>query len=264
MASEVQLPELGENIDSGVVVDIKIAPGTEVRAGQPLVEVEAEKASLEVPSPLDGRVAKILVKKGDTVRPGQPLGLIEGPDGQAPAEGREKAAAKPEKRAAAEKPTTPEKPAQKTEEGPDRKEEPPAEGKEAPAERKAPPTERDGAGKPAPAPRRADAAPLAKPEAGVVVAAGPATRRLARELGVNLAQVTGTGPHGRITRDDVKAFVRQITTRATPFQGVPPSLPDFAQWGPVERKPLDNIRRRTAEQVSLAWSLIPHVTQHDL
>src|SRR5262249_29500812 len=97
------------------------------------------------------------------------------------------------------------------------------------------------------------------------VAAGPATRRLARELGVDLALVRGTAAGGRVTQEDVKNYVKQLAfgaavrgpTRATPL------LPDFERWGPVERKALDSVRRRTAEQMSLAWSLIPHVTQHD-
>src|SRR5262249_30496702 len=100
------------------------------------------------------------------------------------------------------------------------------------------------------------------------VAAGPATRRLARELGVDLRQVHGTAPGGRVTQEDVKTHVRERTTAApqAPGRGVPsaPALPDFTRWGEIERRPLDGVRRKTAEQMSLAWSLIPHVTQHDV
>ena len=100
--------------------------------------------------------------------------------------------------------------------------------------------------------------------------AGPATRRLARELGVDLALVSGSGRQGRITEEDVKTFVRNLASGtvlpvAVPGDGRPtPQLPDFAQWGPVEREPLSQVRRLTAQQMSLSWTLVPHVTQHDL
>src|SRR5262249_55705638 len=96
------------------------------------------------------------------------------------------------------------------------------------------------------------------------------TRRLARELGVDLARVHGSGPNGRVTQEDVKAFVKQLAASPAPTTytvGAPvqaPPLPDFGKWGAVERKPLDAVRRKTAERMALSWSLIPHVTQHDL
>jgi pyruvate dehydrogenase E2 component (dihydrolipoamide acetyltransferase) len=96
------------------------------------------------------------------------------------------------------------------------------------------------------------------------VPAGPATRRLARKLGVDLEHVPGSGPRGRVTQDDVIAYSQQARPAAG-GAGVPvPPLPDFAKWGPVEAQPLDTIRRKTAEQMALAWSQVPHVTQHDL
>jgi pyruvate dehydrogenase E2 component (dihydrolipoamide acetyltransferase) len=102
------------------------------------------------------------------------------------------------------------------------------------------------------------------------IAAGPATRRLARELGVDLQQVAGSAPSGRVTEEDVKGFVRRAISAAPEAPAMPataaaaPALPDFERWGPVERRPLDSIRRRTAEQMSRAWNLVPHVTQHDV
>jgi pyruvate dehydrogenase E2 component (dihydrolipoamide acetyltransferase) len=98
------------------------------------------------------------------------------------------------------------------------------------------------------------------------VSAGPGTRRLARELGINLQLVRGSASGGRITADDVKAYVRQLAASA-PIRGVvggfAAPLPDFERWGRIERRPLEQIRRKTAEHLSLAWSQIPHVTQHD-
>jgi pyruvate dehydrogenase E2 component (dihydrolipoamide acetyltransferase) len=102
------------------------------------------------------------------------------------------------------------------------------------------------------------------------VPAGPATRRLARELGVDLRQVRGTGRHGRVVEEDIKEYVRQLASGAGAVaQAVgpsvqPPPLPNFEQWGPIEAHPLGGVRKVTARQMSLAWSLIPHVTQHDL
>ena len=100
------------------------------------------------------------------------------------------------------------------------------------------------------------------------MAASPAVRKLARELNVDLQQVEGTGPGDRITPEDVKAYVRQLASGGTSatagFAAAAPALPDFAQWGPVERRPLRGIRRKSAEVVSLSWQMVPHVTQMDL
>src|SRR5262249_55420422 len=102
--------------------------------------------------------------------------------------------------------------------------------------------------------------------AHAVTPAGPATRRLARELGVDIAQVTGSARFGRVTEEDVKAFVRELASSGpSPHEGVTaPPLPRFEDWGPIERQKLPAIRKATARQMSLSWSLIPHVTQHDL
>ena len=102
--------------------------------------------------------------------------------------------------------------------------------------------------------------------------AAPSVRRVAREIGVDISQVTGSGPNGRITEEDVKTFARQILSSLgggalTPGPGARPgggpALPDFSKWGDVERKPMTGVRRKTAEHLSHAWSLIPHVTQFD-
>jgi pyruvate dehydrogenase E2 component (dihydrolipoamide acetyltransferase) len=104
----------------------------------------------------------------------------------------------------------------------------------------------------------------------VAPAAAPSVRRIARELGVEIRQVAGTGPGGRITVDDVQAFVKQAlaggaaaTAQPSIAPGAQQPLPDFSKWGEVERKPLSNIRRKTAEHLGHAWNVIPHVTQHD-
>src|SRR5262249_2135940 len=114
--------------------------------------------------------------------------------------------------------------------------------------------------------RPSDKAAPASPSRPTLVPAGPATRQLARELGVDLARVPGSARGGRVTQEDVKAYVRELASHVQPSRpgGPPvPPLPDFAQWGPVERQPLDRVRRKTAEHMSLAWSQIPQVTQFD-
>lgn len=268
MASEVKLPELGENLEGGEVLDVKVNVGDAVNQGQALLEVEAEKSTVEVPSPVAGKVAKLLVRKGDKITVGQTVCVVE--DGAASAK---EAQAKPKEESAAK--TEPPK-------GRERKARNEADGngagtaerrtEVAPEERQA---ARDGRQPPAPAEekRQPPAAAAEKrepppvPPTGKQVPAGPATRRLARELGVDIRHVTGTARGGRITPDDVKAYVRELASApaAVPVSAAePPPPPDFERWGPVERKAIDAIRRRTADQMSLAWRLIPHVTQHDV
>jgi pyruvate dehydrogenase E2 component (dihydrolipoamide acetyltransferase) len=233
MANEIKLPELGENVEEGEIVDVKVAVGAEVREGQSLLEVEAEKSTVEVPSPSAGRITKVLVKKGDKVKTGQALFQLEAV-GAAPQD-----ESRPAPKAAAAPPP-----------------------KSAPVSTSPP--------APALLPKRA-AESVAVATQEKVVPAGPATRRLARELGIDLARVRGSATGGRVTQEDVKNFVRDLATgTAAPAADGPgvmvkvPPLPDFGKWGPVERKPMDAVRRKTAEQMALSWSLVPHVTQHDL
>lgn len=229
MASEVKLPALGENVAGGDVVEVMVKAGDEVSQGQPLIEVEAEKSAVPVPSPIAGRIAQVLVKKGDKVKTGQVLVTIESKNGvpsAAPA-----APSAPSTPAPAPKPAA-------------------TETKPAPAQPAAP------APKPAPAPVVAD------PDR--VVHAGPDTRRYARDLGVDLGQVAGSGVKGRVTKDDVKDYIRTLAAGGGRSGGVAiPEMPNFEAWGPVEVKPFESIRKRTAEHMSLCWSVIPHVTQHD-
>lgn len=246
MATEIKLPVLGEGLKGGDVLEVKVAVGDQVQPGQTLVEIEAEKSTVEVPAPMPGMITQILVKKGDAVTVGQPLCLFESQEtSAAPAA---PPAAAPASRLPDAAPAAP----------------PAAKPARVPAG--------DGASIPV-EPRRAErpvppaAAPAAGSDGERVVPAGPATRRLARELGVELHRVKGTGPGGRVGPEDVKAFVRELAAQPQAEElgtiRVPP-LPDFERWGRTERRPLDGVRRKTAEQMALAWNLIPHVTQHDL
>lgn len=253
MAAEVKLPALGENVAAGDVVDIKVKVGDVIKEGQALLEVEAEKSTVEVPSPLSGRIAQILIKKGDKVTTGQTLMTIEG-NGKPAA--------------------TPAAPAQKAPP-------PPAPGPPAPAAPApaaptatakaptpaAPPAPASAQAKPVPAEEAKETAPPPPPPDGdrALVPAGPATRKLAREWGIDLAQVPSTGPRGRVSQDDVRDFVRFLASGGGGgvARAAAAHLPNFEQWGAVEYKPFDSLRRRTAEQMVLSWSTVPHVTQHD-
>jgi pyruvate dehydrogenase E2 component (dihydrolipoamide acetyltransferase) len=247
MASEIKLQALKENVDTVEVNAVKVAPGDLVVKDQALLEVQADKAALEVPSPMSGRIAKVLVKPGDQISIGQVYCVIDS-NGEPPVA-----------------------PSAKVESPPTRAPEPvPPPKKETPA--------------PAPARPAATVPPLHKPQQPVIerpspapppaqekiVPAGPATRRLARELGVDLHQVRGSGRHGRVVEEDIKEYVRQLASGAGAVGGTgvspvqPPPLPNFEEWGEVEAQPLGAVRKATARQMSLAWSLIPHVTQHDL
>lgn len=240
MATEIKLPALGENVPGGDVVEVNVAVGDLVKVEQALFDVEAEKSTVSVPSPAAGRIAKLLIKKGDHVTTGQTVAVIEDGDGKPAVSQKESPPAKPPVSA---------KPQASA----------PAPPKEQSA---APPSE-----KPQPTPVSAKA----PPSDGGVIHAGPATRHLAREWGVDLGQVPGSGPKGRVTQDDVRDFVRILAAGGASSPTIAavggkraPALPNFEQWGPVEAKPLETIRKRTAEHVSLAWSVIPHVTHHDL
>ncbi len=223
---DFKLPPVGENIKSGNIVAILVAVDDVVKTDQPLLEMETDKASLEIPSPCDGTIKEILIKKGEDVKIGQVVMRIA--EGKAP--GVTKAAPKeatqpaPMATIAAVKESV----------------------------------------RPTPAVVPVQAAPAILPEAPVDVPAAPSVRRFAREIGINVAQVPGTGSGGRISIDDVKAFAKQLnTTRAGAGLRPVPALPDFAKWGAIDRQPMNNIRKKTAEHMTLCWTTIPHVTQFD-
>jgi len=239
MSKDFALPALKENVEIVEVNAIKVSVGDHVTRDQALMEVQADKAALEVPSPVSGKVTKILVKVGDQVKIGQNYISIEaGAEGAAPAPAPAPAAPKPEpKPAPAPRAETPPPP-------------PPA----------APPAS-------IPAPKSAPARTVvAEERTKRTVVASPGVRRLAREMGVDLSLVAAQSGSDRVGEDDLKAFVKQIVSGGGGSGGgvaVPP-LPRFEEHGPIERQPLSAIRRATAKQMSLAWSQIPHVTQNDL
>ncbi len=229
MIEDVKLPEISENVESGVVVGILVKVGDWVRIEQPLVELETEKATFELPSPLNGKVVEITVKENDEVKVGQVIAKID-PEAQVPEPPAQ------EKAAAAQVVEQPK------------------------AERKAAALVQEG---PVPAkPARAEPVRQKKEPAAP---AAPAVRQLARELGVDLSQVSGSGPGGKVSAEDVKGYVKGIVAGGGGAGAAPMHrpLPDFSKWGQVERQPMSVTRRKIAENVSLSWSTVPHVTQHD-
>jgi pyruvate dehydrogenase E2 component (dihydrolipoamide acetyltransferase) len=225
MAKAFKLPDLGEGIHEGEILAVRVSVGQDVKEGDIVLEVETDKAAVEIPSPHTGKVLEILVKPGDVVKVGQTMLTFS------------EAGEKTEAAEVSEPTLKPEKAAE------------PAGAESGPAGlRKGP------------------------------VPASPATRRLAREFGVDLGLVPPTGAAGLVTADDVRAFAARAQAdsgaaapqpSAQSFETSPPaagevSLPDFSRWGNIERVPFRSIRRATARQMSLAWSHIPHVNSQEL
>ncbi len=224
MSRPFVLPDLGEGLTEAEIRAVLVHEGDVIKEDAPLLEVETDKAQVEIPSPMSGRVEKIHVQPGQTVKVGAVLVTFADADGGGAPRAATPAAAK------------------------------------------------------APAPAQATSAQRAE---GGPVPATPATRRLAREFGIDLSAVRGSGPGGRVTDDDVRGATgkRPAATPARPAQrpaepagpakplaqvGLePPPLPHFEQWGPVERQPLSHLRRTIAERMALSAALIPHVTHFD-
>ncbi len=251
-ASEFKLPELGENISQGDLVRLMVAPGAKVSEGQPVMELETDKAVVEVPSSVSGVVKEVKVKEGEKVKVGQVIFTLEG---GAPA-------AQPARpRSAPVEHVSGQHGARLAFQAAIR-----AEGK---TEEQALPPDQPHQTVPSFS-MPAQLGKVAGTEQRQPVPAAPHVRRLAREVGVDIYDVKGTGPGGRINEDDVKAHAKALlttvaTAAATPRAGhfAQPHLPDFAKWGKIERVSMRGVRRKTAEHLAEAWNTIPHVTQHD-
>ena len=231
---DISVPDIGDFKEVDVI-EILVKPGDSVQAEQSLITVESDKATMEIPSPAAGVVKELRVKAGDKVSKGSLILLLDAAAG-APAPAPKKT---PEPAPAA-----------------------------VPAPKPAPPAPVVPIGRPAPA------APEVTRTADTVPHASPSVRKFARELGVDLARVKGSGPKGRITQTDVQEFVKGVMRGAAPAAapaargGLSLDLPewpqlDFAKFGPVETKPLSRIRKLSGAFLHRNWVSIPHVTQHD-
>ncbi|MGC3999271.1 MAG: dihydrolipoyllysine-residue acetyltransferase [Anaeromyxobacter sp.] len=229
---EVVVPSIGDYKDVPVI-EVHVAPGATVDVNGPLLTLESEKATMDVPAPAKGVVREVLVKVGDRVGEGRVVVVLE--TAGAPA--------------AAPAPSAP----------------PPAAPAPQPAAQAAP-----AAPRPPPS-ARADRAPAAEAEGGrKITHASPSVRKFARELGVDLAQVDGSGPRGRVVREDVQKFVKESLSGARPGAGggagldlLPWPKVDFAKFGPVESQPLSRIKKLSRANLWRNWVMIPHVTQHE-
>lgn len=274
MANEFILPDLGEGIHEAEVLAVKVAEGDKVVEDQPILEVETDKAVVEIPCPVEGVVEKINVKVGEVVKVGMVMmSFGTGSGGAAPAAHKEV-----------------------------------EHSKQAGSEASAPPPPVATAVSTVAVPSNGKATLDAKPHNGIgPVPAAPATRRLARELGLDLRLIRGSGPNGRVTKEDVRAHaagslegamngkasqshpieskmsapaaapaaVQSLAAKygesgaktaplAAPGMGAAAlDLPDFTKYGPVERVPLKGIRRKIAENMTQSWTHIPHVTTFD-
>jgi pyruvate dehydrogenase E2 component (dihydrolipoamide acetyltransferase) len=256
-ASEFKLPELGENIKSGDLVRLMVRAGMDVHEGQPVMELETDKAVIEVPSSVTGKVKDIKVKQGDKVAPGQVIFTLEGGAASEPAAPKPSTA--PVEHLSGQQAARVAFQAAIQAEGKTEEEALPRDRRYGDIEQ-----------------AREDLPQQLVKSAGTErrepVPAAPSLRRLARELGVDIYQVKGSGPGGRITEDDVKVHTKQIITSGAAmgvskdevefFRGHP-KLPDFSKWGKVEVVSMRGIRRATAQHMWESWNTVPHVTQHD-
>jgi pyruvate dehydrogenase E2 component (dihydrolipoamide acetyltransferase) len=234
VATEVKIPDIGDFKDIPII-EVHVKEGDPVNADDPLVSLESDKATMEVPAPQAGTVEKLLIKIGDKVSEGSPILVMRGGDG---------AMTQPPSLVEQQEP----KPTQQTS---------PVSQPPAPAAAPTP------APTPAPAGGGAQAASLGQAHAS------PSVRRLARELEVDLNTIKGTGEKGRITRDDVKASLRgpgAASAAAAPAGGMGiPEIPaqDFSKFGPIETRPLPRIKKLSGPHLHRAWLNIPHVTHQD-
>jgi len=260
---EIKVPDIGD-FDAVDVIDVLVSPGDSVAEEDGLITLESEKASMDVPSPLAGTVREVKVSAGDQVKQGDVIVLLEAAAGSGEDE-------------AAETPEESEEDSEKAagEEAGSAKEEAPAED-ETPARKGAEPAETPAAAEESPKPTEQTrwARPIDEPvdeEAFARVYASPSVRRFARELGVDLSRVEGSGRQGRILREDVQNYVQRRLAglrRAPAVAGAGAAaveLPeiDFSQWGEVETEELGKIQKLTGRNVHRSWITIPHVTQHD-
>ncbi len=236
MIEAIKVPDIGENVEAGKVVAVHIKPGKMISVEDPVIELETDKAVVEIPSPVAGKVVDVLAQEGSELKVGDVIATIETA-----------------------------KVADQTSEDANAAESPPAE----PARELSDPQKRSDP--PTAASARPESVSTLKASVESFserrpVPASPSIRRMARELGIDITTVTGSGPGGRITDKDIKQKAKQIILGAAPTAAGPaadPPLPDFRRWGDIETTPLEPVRRLTAHSTAVSWRTVAHVTQFD-
>lgn len=225
MAKEVKVPKISEGVESATVAEVLVSEGDTIKEEQSIIAVETDKASVEVPSSDGGKVKEIKVKEGDEIKVGDVILTLEEEGGEEKEEKDEEKEKEEKEKAEAKKKEEKEKAEKEEKEKPEKEEKKEEEGEEVPA--------------------------------------SPAVRRLAREMDVDIQALDGSGPGGRITEADVKSATKKKAEGGEGGAPTQPPLPDFSQWGQVERQDLSAIRKATAKNTLSSWQTIPHVTQFD-
>ena len=234
---EFKLPELGENISSADVTKVLVSVGDVVKADDVVIEIETDKATVEVPIDISGKVVDVKVKDGEKANVGETILVIESSGAGAQAE-TPKVKAEESKAQSVQQSVRTEQPK---------------------------------------AIEKTMSSPTASPSTNIqrkrempdrIAPAAPSVRKFAREIGVDIHQVSGSGPGGRISIEDVKAYAKSINEKLSKGGGAAfgfasEPLPDFSKWGEVSVEAMSNVRKKTAEHLSYAWATIPHVTQFD-
>jgi len=261
MIQDVKVPEIGENVESGVVVAVHIKAGDTLAVDDTVIELETDKALVEIPSPFSGRVTEVLAKEGAQMNVGDVIARME-------TESEEDSPSVDDEAQDADS-TAPKKQEETVEAG-DRVSDSPDRKSSQESPEKAEAEEKTEAG------RESESSKLETDERGQTdaekapdrpkVPAAPSVRRLARELGVDIRGISGSGPGGRISETDIKAAVKAALTTDS-GKGVQAAdvseLPDFSRWGTVETEEMETVRRLTARSTAASWTAIPHVTQFD-
>jgi pyruvate dehydrogenase E2 component (dihydrolipoamide acetyltransferase) len=265
MSTTITIPELGEGVDSVDVVAVLVAVGDTVEVDQPLIEVETDKAAVEVPSTAAGTVTEILVTAGDSLGPDAPIVVVDEAEVASETDTDTDTETDTESASASapDPVPVPESAAASTSADSDGDQQP-----SASVSATAPDTGAAASHRDAPDSRLTthDSRPPVPVASTKLVPAAPTVRRFAREVGIDIATVEGSGPGGRISIDDVKAAVAgRLSRSANSRVGLPSTeLPDFSLWGGVRREPMTKVRRLTAEGMTRAWLTAPQVTNHDL
>ncbi|WP_395373473.1 dihydrolipoyllysine-residue acetyltransferase [Marinicella sp. W31] len=230
---EIKVPDIGD-FDAVQVIEVLVKAGDVIAAEDAIISLESDKATMEVPSPVAGEIVEMLIKEGDEVSTGSPMMKI-------------KAGAVAEKSESVEEDKQPE-----------------------PEQASTPPESKQDTPSPAPTPQKAPPVPEEVPtqSSGKTAHASPAVRKFARELGVDVSQVKGSGRKGRITRDDVKQHVKKAMQSggaviSSGFDVAPPPSVDFTEFGEIETRPLSRIQKISGKYLHRNWVRIPHVTQYD-